>query len=90
MEVVEKPSAEWTAWDAEQKEKTVKRALYAVALLALSREQRSWVSNHRAFSHWDAKQQTRWISYIEKQAQAGLPMAEELMTRALAIRMGGS
>ncbi len=90
MEVVEKPSAEWTAWAAAEGERMGKILLYSKALVQLATEQRIWVSNQRAFSRWEPKQQTRWIKHIEQQAQAGLPMAEELMTRALAIRMGGS
>lgn len=90
MEIAEEISAEWIAWDAEQKEKEAKRALYSKALYVLAGSDSKWISNQRAFNRWDLSQQTKWIRHIEKQAQAGLPMAEELMTRALAVRMGGA
>ncbi len=60
--------------------------LYLAALTELNAEQR-WKSNYRAFMRWDHAQRLKWIAYIEKQAAQGLPMAEQLMSRALFIRM---
>ena len=90
MGTEEKPTAEWVAWNAEENEKKAKAALYTKALVALSAEHRRWESNLTVFRGWDLNRRMKWIADIERAAKLELPMAEELMTRALAIRMGGA
>lgn len=63
--------------------------LYLRALMALRERDRRWQSNYHRFIKWEARQQLKWIAYIEKGAvmEKPLPMARELYMMALTLRM---
>lgn len=60
---------------------------FSTALQVLTNQDRRWESNLRKFCGWSTDQRIKWIRYIERQAQTGLPMAEQLTAAALAARM---
>lgn len=45
------------------------------------------MANYRKFDRWDSNRKTRYMLYIEQQATNGLPMAMELMTEVIKLRM---
>lgn len=63
--------------------------LFMRALDSLKREHRKWVSNYSVYLRQNTLQRLHWIGKLEQQAAAGLPMAGEIVARALAIRMAG-
>lgn len=60
---------------------------YMGALRMLASEQPRWQANYDKFQHWSMDKRLHWIKYIELQADDGLPMAQELMAKALWVRM---
>ena len=60
---------------------------YLKALHSLALESHVWKSNMVRFHGWSNKQRIKWIDYMEAQCIEGLPMAETLVSTALAIRM---
>ena len=68
-------------------ESIAKAQLYRQALRHLWVDNARWNSNKEKFDAWDTDTQLWWIRSIEKSAAEGLPMAVELVTKALEIRM---
>jgi hypothetical protein len=60
---------------------------FLAALRCLANERRQWMANYRKFDRWDSNRKTRYMLYIEQQATNGLPMAMELMTEVIKLRM---
>lgn len=63
--------------------------LYARALRVLYQRDLRWRGNFNRYLGWDNARQLRWIGYIERAARAEppLPMARDLFTMALTLRM---
>ena len=60
---------------------------YWRALNILALGSRVWGANGVKFRGWSNEQRIKWIDYMEAQCIEGLPMAETLVSTALAIRM---
>lgn len=61
--------------------------LFGKALSHLFNECPYWQQNRDRYLRWNRDQRIVWIYYIQEQAEQGLPMAQQLMAKALAIRM---
>lgn len=62
-------------------------AIYDNALKQLAIEYRKWGSNHYRYRYWTTAQRLKWIDHIEAKAVDGLPMAQEIVTKVIALRM---
>jgi hypothetical protein len=60
---------------------------YDMALTLLALENKKWISNKNTYNHWDPETRLWWIKRVEEEAAKGLPMATELVAKALMIRM---
>ena len=61
--------------------------VYDNALKMLALENCKWGSNHYRYIHWTTEQRVKWIDHIEAKAVDGLPMAKEIVAKAIALRM---
>lgn len=61
--------------------------LFGKALTQLFEEHARWQQNYFRYRGWDRDHRINWIYYIQEQAEQGLPMAQQVMAKALAIRM---
>ena len=68
-------------------EPLVKAIRFVRALAELAREKDAWHKNLMIFSRWDGTRKLKYMAYIEKQAQHGLPMAEELIAKVVELRL---
>lgn len=61
--------------------------LFLTALSILATENLCWASNRLAFYRWSRGRRITYIYYTQDQAALGLPMAQQLMAKVLALRM---
>jgi len=59
------------------------------ALGELTRSNRSWTKNYNLFISWTDEQRQWWINQLKRQREAQVPVAIELITKMIEIRLGG-
>ena len=66
-----------------------RHSLFYDAIRELILRNPAYVSNRKMFAKWDDHKREWWCRSIELKAQQGLPMAVEIMTEVIALRMKG-
>lgn len=63
--------------------------LFFAALAKLNDTDTRWEGNYNCYRRWNKTKRIIWIYQMQERAEQGLPMAQQLMAAALAIRMAG-
>lgn len=62
--------------------------LFEEALRQLAASQPRWSANYRLWCRWEDNVRSWYINRIKREAQQGLPMAQELWATFIACRLG--
>lgn len=60
------------------------------ALGELARSNHRWEKNYRLFISWTEEQRQWWINQLKRQREAQVPVAIELTTKMIEIRLRGA